>query len=107
MYFGPDIVCSKSLAIDILWPRYRAQEVIGYWCTMAQMSCAVSHWLLIYYGPDIVCSKSLAVHISACGTGCEECTSDASDVVTCTDCMMTYYLDQGSCSCKFEKHSQN
>ena len=40
------------------------------------------------------------LYFAACGTGCTECTSDASDVVTCIECSQTYYVDQGVCNCE-------
>ena len=36
-----------------------------------------------------------------CGTGCDECESDADDVVTCVECDYGYYLKDGACSGKF------
>ena len=39
--------------------------------------------------------------VAACGTGCAECTSDAADAVTCTSCVMTYYLTAAkACACE-------
>lgn len=33
-----------------------------------------------------------------CATGCAECTSDEDDVVTCLECLPTYYLKEGECN---------